>query len=64
MYTFYAVLSAYIVFNFLWCSFSVSQTIWFVTSMFSMVIISQPTILRFALTDYISNKRIDKQYEY
>lgn len=64
MYTFYAVLSAYIVFNFLWCSISVSQTIWFVTSMFSMVIISQPTILRFALTDNISNKRIDKQYEY
>lgn len=39
-------------------------TIWFVKSMFSMFIFSQPSILLFALTGYILNKQIDRQYEY
>lgn len=38
--------------------------IWFVKSIFSMFIYSQPTIILFALTGYILNNRIDKHYEY
>ena len=37
--------------------------IWFVKMIFSMFIFSQPTIILFALTAYILNNRINKQYE-
>ncbi len=38
--------------------------IWLVKMVFSMFIFSQPTIILFALTAYILNNRINKQYEY
>ena len=37
--------------------------IWFVKMIFSMFIFSQPSIILFALTAYILNNRINKQYE-
>lgn len=38
--------------------------IWTVKMVFSMFIYSQPTIILFALTAYILNNNIDRQYEY